>query len=415
MTPLVMYGAVISTLVVGGLGLNAASVAPKSHAADSKCSPAVQRGLAWLVSAQHEDGGWGAGFHSQQEITDPHAVPTDPATTAFAALAFLRVGSTPSQGEYAAPLRRSTEYLLKVVEAAPPEGPRITEMTGTQPQVKLGNNIDASLTLLYFARLLPRLDERDPLRNRVDAALEKCLRKVQGSQSATGAWDEGGWAGVLQSSLGCSALEFARAAGKPVNKQLLTAARDYHKRNLNVATGKVTAIDGAGVELYAWSGSARATAAEAYAAKDLLDAAVREGKVKPNSRVSATHLQEAGVPSGQAKNLAGAYDRIQAQVERMDDSSLLQGFGVNGGEEYVSYMLTSETLVLVGGKSWTKWNDMMQERLAGIQRENGSWGGQHCITGGAFCTSAVIQCLTADRDADLLRAISAGDMTFEKR
>jgi Squalene-hopene cyclase C-terminal domain len=415
MTSLVMYGAVVSTLIVGGLYLNTASAELKSHVADSRFSPAVEKGLAWLVCAQHEDGGWGAGAHSHQEIIDPHAVPTDPATTAFAALAFLRVGSTPTHGEYASPLRRSTEYLLKVVEAAPPEGPRITDMTGTQPQVKLGNNIDVSLILLYFARLLPRLDERDPLRNRVDAALEKCLRKVQGSQSATGAWDEGGWAGVLQSSLGCSALEFARAAGKPVNERLLTAARDYHKRNLNVATGKATAADGAGVELYAWSGSARATAAEAHAAKDLLDTAVREGRVRADAQVSATYLQEAGVPSDKAQDLAGAYDRIQTQIKRMDDSSLLQGFGVNGGEEYVSYMLTSETLVLVGGESWTKWNDMMQERLAGIQRENGSWGGQHCITGGAFCTSAVIQCLTAERDADLLRAISAGDMTFQKR
>jgi len=378
-------------------------------------SPAIERGLAWLVSAQHEDGGWGAGFHAQQEIVDPQAVPTDPATTAFAALAFLRVGSTPSRGEYAAPLRRSTEYLLEVVEAAPSEGLRITDMTGTQPQVKLGNNIDASLTLLYFSRLLPRLEARDPLQKRVDAALDKCLRKVQGSQSTSGAWDKGGWAGVLQSSLGCSALEFARAAGKPVNERLLTAARDYHKRNVDMSTGKVTAADGAGVELYAWSGSARATAAEAYAAKDLMDKGIREGKVKADAPLTATHLREAGVPSAQAQDLAGAYDRVQSQLKRIDDPSLLQGFGVNGGEEYVSYMLTSETLVLAGGESWTKWNDMMQKKLGDIQRENGSWGGQHCITGGAFCTSAVIQCLTAERDADLLRNISAGDMTFQKR
>jgi hypothetical protein len=215
--------------------------------------------------------------------------------------------------------------------------------------------------------------------------------------------------------LGCSALEFARAAGKPVNDRLLAAARDHHKRNLNVTTGKASAADGAGVELYSWSSSARATAAEAYAAKALLDKGVREGRLEADARVSAPRLQELGVPRDQARSLVGAYDQIQTQLDRMDDASLLQGFGVNGGEEYVSYMLTSETLVLVGGESWTKWNDMMQKRLAGIQRENGSWGGLHCITGGAFCTSAVIQCLTADRDADLLRAISAGDMTFQRR
>ena len=46
----------------------------------------VEKGLAWLVAAQHENGGWGAGSHSNQALRDPHQVETDPATTAFAAM-----------------------------------------------------------------------------------------------------------------------------------------------------------------------------------------------------------------------------------------------------------------------------------------------------------------------------------------
>src|SRR5262245_46066294 len=113
MTSSVIPGFVTSTLIVGGLCLGTASVEPKPHVTDSKLSPAVLKGLTWLVPAQHEDGGWGAGPHARQEIIDPQAVPTDPGTTAFAALAFLRVGSTPSHGDYASSLRRSTEYLLQ--------------------------------------------------------------------------------------------------------------------------------------------------------------------------------------------------------------------------------------------------------------------------------------------------------------
>ena len=385
--------------------------ASRHPASESRFPPAIERGLAWLVSAQHEDGGWGAGAHTEQEIKDPHAVPADPATTAFAALAFLRVGSTPDRGRFAPASRRATEYLLSVVESAPKEGPLITDMTGTQPQVKLGQLVDTSMALLYFSRLLPRLDPEGSLYPRVDAALDKCLQKVQGAQSVSGAWEGAGWAGVLQSSIGCSALEYARAAGKSVKNDLLATARKYHKDNVDQTTGAVKASDGAGVELYAWSSSARANAAEARAAQELVAKAVREGRVPKSAPVSKVTLQDIGLDQDRAEKLANSHEQVKLQMSRLDDESLLQGFGVNGGEEYLSYMQTSETLVLVGGESWTKWNEEMQKRLPAIQFENGSWGGLHCITGGAFCTSAVLQCLTADRDADLLRAISAGDMT----
>ena len=407
MRPRLSRGILCSILILAGCLLTTAS---RRSASEATFPPAIERGLAWLVTAQHEDGGWGAGAHTQQEIQDPHSVPPDPATTAFAALAFLRVGSTPEHGRFAPPLRKATEYLLSVVESAPVEGPRITEMTGTQPQVKMGQLIDTSMALLYFSRLLPRLDPEGSLQMRVSAALDKCLKKVQGSQSNTGAWDQAGWAGVLQSSIGCSALEFARAAGKPVKKDLLETARKYHKDNVDRTTGVAKSVDGAGVELYAWSSAARAQAAEARAALDLVDHAKREGKLPSSASVSQSTLEDIGIDEKRAEKLARSHEQVTLQMNRLDDASLFQGFGVNGGEEYLSYMQTSETLVLVGGASWTKWNAEMQQRLPAIQRENGSWGGLHCITGGAFCTSAVLQCLTVDHDADLLRAISAGDI-----
>jgi hypothetical protein len=39
----------------------------------------------------------------------------------------------------------------------------------------------------------------------------------------------------------------------------------------------------------------------------------------------------------------------------------------------------------------------MTENLNAIQNEDGSWSGQHCITGRTFCTAAALMTLTVDR------------------
>src|SRR4051812_37459951 len=50
-----------------------------------KVLTSVHRGLVWMINAQNKNGGWGAGSHSRQDVIDPHAVQTDPATTAMVA------------------------------------------------------------------------------------------------------------------------------------------------------------------------------------------------------------------------------------------------------------------------------------------------------------------------------------------
>ena len=52
----------------------------------------VDRGLSWIIRAQNQNGGWGAGSHGRQDILNPHAVQADPATTAMVSMALLRSG-----------------------------------------------------------------------------------------------------------------------------------------------------------------------------------------------------------------------------------------------------------------------------------------------------------------------------------
>ncbi|MBI4585720.1 MAG: hypothetical protein HY717_17040 [Planctomycetes bacterium] len=370
-------------------------------------APSVEKGLEWLVRAQHENGGWGAGSHASQQIRDPHQVETDPATTAFTAMAFLRLGHTPVSGAYQESLRRATEHLLDVVEKAPADGPRITDLQGTQPQAKLGQLVDTAMAVQYFSRLLTALPDETPIKKRVDAALDKCLRKLEKTQNADGSWNYGGgWAPVLQSSLACNSMEIALAAGKQVDRAVLDKARNYQKGNFDLATGKARSDAAAGVELYAFSGSQRAGANQAWAARQMVEAAKREGKLGANETVTAANLEHLGVDKQKAQELELACSQADAQSARLGDESLLSGFGNNGGEEYLSYLFTSESLVLSGGAKWEEWNGKMHERLAKIQSPDGSWTGHHCITSPVFCTSAVVQCLTTDQDAPRMLAIA---------
>ncbi|MGE4632024.1 MAG: hypothetical protein AAEJ47_03195 [Planctomycetota bacterium] len=372
-------------------------------------APFVDKALDWLANAQHESGGWGSGSHSAQDIRDPHKVQTDPASTAFSGMALLREGSNPVTGKYMNHLRKATEYLVRVVSEADDNGPAITSLKGTQPQTKLGQFIDTSMTLQFLSRILPKLPESDALHQQVDQALDKCLAKLQNSQLADGSWGGGSWAGVLQSSVGCSALEWAAAAGKTVDKEALTRARDHQKGNFDAETGRSVAEDSAGIELYAFAGAQRAAASEAGAARQIIEDAKKEGRLDQDAECNAENLRLLGLDEPRAQTLAGAYAQNMAQLDRLNDERMLSGFGNNGGEEFLSYMLTSESLVLQGGNAWPKWKQKMNTRMGKIQIANGSWTGHHCITSPVFCTAAVIQCLTADRDEELLRAINEQD------
>jgi len=378
---------------------------------------AVDAGIAWLVAAQAADGGWGAGSALPQPGADPRATPSDPATTAFAAGALLRAGHTPLEGDRAAEVRRATELLCSVVEAADRQGPKITDHA-TQIQVKLGQLVDTAATARYLACVLPQVPPEHELHPRISAALDRCVSKLQAGQQPDGSWGlTGGWAPVAQSALACSALELAQAVGRKPDGAALEKARGYLKRNVDSATGRVEARAAAGVPLYAFAGAQRASAAEARAGHELIAQAKADDTVGANAVPNEQTLRGIGVPPAAARSLAAAATAIERLESRIGDESLLRGFGNNGGEEFLSFCLISEALAITNAAAGDEWNRAMEDRLAAAQNADGSWSGHHCITSRAFCTAAVVQCLTVHLDSKLLGDVArqAAEQAVERR
>ena len=81
----------------------------------------------------------------------------------------------------------------------------------------------------------------------------------------------------------------------------------------------------------------------------------------------------------------------------MGDKQFIAGFGSNGGEEFLSHMTIGESLLARGGADWKKWDQAMTANMNRIQNEDGSWSGDHCITGRTFCTASALMVLTVDR------------------
>jgi hypothetical protein len=109
-----------------------------------------------------------------------------------------------------------------------------------------------------------------------------------------------------------------------------------------------------------------------------------------------------GARPEEAERLFRAYTQNEIGRKQLEDEQVLAGFGNNGGEEFLSHMMTSESLVITGRNDWAAWSQKMAGRFEKIQNESGSWSGHHCITSPVFCTAAVVLAMTADRDRELL-------------
>jgi len=316
-------------------------------AATAPAEPDMRRPLDWLIAAQNDDGSWGDGARDLRP---------DVATTALAGLALARLGHTGSHGQYQEHTRRAVTYVAVAVERTPPDEIAINP-PGTLPQRKLGRNIDTFVAAQFLAEVLPTL--RGPLQARAERALGSVVKRIEHAQAKDGSYSRDGWAPLLASAFASNGLYAAQRAGAEVDKGILAKGQAGLVGKYDEKTKTFSTSDAAGVNLY--SVAASMMAADQVARSDA-----------PASPELKKHAEEAR----------------KAASAQLANESVLRGFGSYGGEEHVSYMLTAEAKAALGGDEWAAFRKSIRARLAAIQRENGTWRGDHCITSTTFCTAA---------------------------
>jgi hypothetical protein len=349
---------------------------------------AVAKGAKWLASVQGGDGGWG------QDGGDPsfvrQGIPlesqgNDVANTAIAALALLRAGN-----QYRPNVERAVAFILQRVEASPADGLSITDGKQTQVQRKLGPYIDTFVASMLLAQVDGTFTKSNA---RIRSGLEKCVAKIERNQTKDGSWNTGGgWAPILGTSLASRGLYAAQQKGVAVNQDVIARADDYTVKNQQ---GRDSMTSGSGAGPGRGAGGGMATLSGAASADHA--AGIGGGALSAAAGVDlyqdAQALEQLSrTRESQAKNAK----QIAAINHKLSDPRFVNGYGSIGGEEFFSYLNISDSLRRLGGKPWSDWHSQITQKLLKLQNDDGTWAGQHCITGRCAVTSAAILNLTTD-------------------
>ncbi len=154
--------------------------------------------------------------------------------------------------------------------------------------------------------------------------------------------------------------------------------------------------------LYSVTGSARASAKEARRAEEEINKAKSEGRLNDGDAPTSENLEKIGFAKDEAMKYATAYQVYQSAKVQAQREDIMDGFGSNGGEEFLSYLQTGESMIIGKDNDWKSWYDNMSGRLLTIQNDDGSWAGHHCITSPVFCTATCLLILSVNNDVTKL-------------
>ena len=357
----------------------------------------VRLGLKWLASHQLKGGGWGQGDEAPtmgRSAISEMAGTANVADTAMAVLALMRSGSTPQGGEFAEPIERGVKFILAEVEESDDDSVFVTDIRGTRVQSKIGTHVDTFAALMVLTEVENKMASKKD-NERVGIALDKVLGKVQKNQGKDGSWGSSGWAVALSQGMATRGLNRAAMSGRKVDRKVLDAAERYAAGSYSAESGTFGAADAAGIDLYAGASQTSAMKSSVTTRK------AKKKKLKKKLASKSTTKSERVQVQAELDQTKRAEEHVEsmqgALTKRLQDPAFIKGFGNNGGEEFLSYLMVSETLVVDGDDKWQEWDRTVTKLVNAVQNDDGSWTGHHCITGRTFCTAVALMVLLADR------------------
>jgi hypothetical protein len=271
----------------------------------------IERGLKWLASQQHDDGGFGAG-----------PARGNVAVCGLAGMAMMAQGSTPGQGAYGGQVNRCVDYILANSQ---PSG----FITG--PDVSHGPMYGHGFATLFLAECCG-MSPQPELREK----LSKAVQIIVNSQNKEGGWrykPVRGDADISVTVCQIMALRAARNAGLFVPNETIEHAIDYVKRSQNADGGFMYMIQG-GESAF------------------------------PRSAAAVVALYSGGVYKG---------PEIQKGLDYL--MQFIPAEGVTRRESYYFYgqYYAAQAMWQAGGQRWSRWYPAVRDELIGRQREDGAW------------------------------------------
>lgn len=383
--------------------------APQTIPAPSPPRPlgsVANQGLAWLAKTQNADGGWGQGGGWRTNTSgkqggrvegDNVDDPSDIGNTSIVLQCFLRSGAKLENGDYSAVTARAADFLLREIAKADADSLHVTSVRDTQLQSKIGLYVDTFLAAQILSDLKGKFPDPANEKKRAEL-LDMVVAKIAKHQQDDGAFaGNQGWAATLSQGLCSKALNSAWASGAKVDLAILEKDHKQNAEGLDRDTGVVakSAVADAGVDIYRYASKlggmtrfrqnndGRRTELNATLVSPEATAEEKEAGKKELAEIKQADADQAVL--------------LEQVAGKVKEKAFVAGFGNNGGEEFISFMNIGEALHAKGGNDWIDWEKQMNATVAKAQNEDGSWAGQHCITGRTFCTATALMVIMSDR------------------
>ena len=203
--------------LTGAARLNAADEGPKAVQASAsppeiteRIEQSIEKACQWLVKNQNKDGSMKSSYAC--------------ASTALAGLAWLAAGSTPNEGPYSKNINMALDYILRCSA----KNGFISENASFGPSGMYGHGYSTQ-----FLAQVHGMIRDEAVSARVQDALVRAVRSIEGCQNQYGGWNSSPNAALNDDGSGAiavmqvTALRAAESCGVQVKKQVIDKAKKY--------------------------------------------------------------------------------------------------------------------------------------------------------------------------------------------